>query len=61
MFSQAHKHQHHPALTSTYGSTTLVRDSLGQTIFTRTADDHRLSMEDIRFLQIMEAKFHQDN
>lgn len=63
MFSQAPKHQHHPALTSTYSSTTLVGDSMGQTIFTCTVVDHRLalSIEDVRFLQIMEAEFHQDN
>ncbi|XP_034450403.1 uncharacterized protein LOC117767006 [Hippoglossus hippoglossus] len=63
IFSQAPKHSHHAALTPTYCSTTHGGDSLGQTIFTRTADDHKLapSVEDMMFLQIMEAEFHQDS
>lgn len=36
-------------------------DSIGQQVFTRTADDHRLapSVEDMQFLQIMDSEFYQ--
>ncbi|KAL4006299.1 tumor suppressor p53-binding protein 1 [Sarotherodon galilaeus] len=36
-------------------------DSIGQQVFTRTADDHRLapSLEDMQFLQIMDSEFYQ--
>ena len=62
IFSQAPNYSHHAALTPTYCSTTHSGDSLGQTIFTRTADDHKLapSVEDMMFYKIMEAEFHQD-
>ena len=40
-----------------------IGDSLGQTVFARTPGDNRLapSMEDMEFLQIMEAECHQDS
>lgn len=62
-FSQAAMHQYRPALTSTFSSTPHSGESLGQTIFIQTADDHRLapSLEDVRFLQIMDSEFHQDS
>ena len=63
VFGQAPKHQHYPASTSTCSSTTLIGDCLGQTVFARTPDDHRLapSMEDLEFLRIMEAGCYQDS
>lgn len=63
MLSQTPKHQQHPTLISTYTCTTQVGDNLGRTIFSRTDNDHKLapSMEDIRFLQIMDAEVHQDH
>ncbi|KAL4008325.1 hypothetical protein ACER0C_002177 [Sarotherodon galilaeus] len=59
VFGQARNHQHHPALTSTM----LIGDNLGQTVFARTPNDHKLapSMEDLEFLKIMEAECYQDS
>ena len=63
VFSQAPTYQNHPVPTFAYSLGKLAEDSLGQAIFTRTADDHRLapSMEDLEFLHIMDAEFHQDS
>ncbi|XP_033991975.1 uncharacterized protein LOC117487461 [Trematomus bernacchii] len=63
IFNQAPDYTHHPALTSKFSTATHDADSLGQTIFTRTANDHKLapSVEDMKFLKIMEAEFHQDS
>lgn len=38
-------------------------DSIGQQVFTRTPDDHKLapSVEDMQFLQIMDSEFYQDS
>ncbi|XP_035986523.1 uncharacterized protein LOC118560020 isoform X2 [Fundulus heteroclitus] len=38
-------------------------DSIGQQVFAHTPDDHKLapSVEDIRFLQIMDSEFYQDS
>ncbi|KAK7913154.1 hypothetical protein WMY93_013365 [Mugilogobius chulae] len=38
-------------------------DGIGQQVFTRTADDHKLapSVEDIQFLQILDAEIYQDS
>ncbi|KAL3983862.1 FRAS1-related extracelluar matrix protein 1/2 [Sarotherodon galilaeus] len=59
VFGRARDYQHHPALTSTM----LIGDNLGQTVFARTPNDHKLapSMEDLEFLRIMEAECCQDN
>ncbi|KAI3370835.1 hypothetical protein L3Q82_007361 [Scortum barcoo] len=63
VFGQAPKHQHHPVPTSACSSMILVGDRVGQTVFARTPDDHRLapSMEDLEFLKIMEAECYQDS
>ncbi|XP_054652021.1 uncharacterized protein LOC129192244 [Dunckerocampus dactyliophorus] len=58
-FSHSSTPQYRPAPTSTLFS----RNSLGQNVFAQTANDHHLapSLEDIRFLQIMDSEFHQDS
>ncbi len=63
VFGQASRPQHHPAPTSIRGSMMLSGDCLGQTVFARSPDDHRLapSMEDLEFLKIMEAECYQDS
>lgn len=63
VFGQVPKHQHYPAPTSTCGSIMRIGDGLGQNVFARTPDDHRLapSMEDLEFLKIMEAECSQDS
>ncbi|KAI2663492.1 Acid-sensing ion channel 5 [Labeo rohita] len=62
VFGQAARPWHHTAPTSIHPSTMLSGDCLGQTIFARSPDDHRLapSMEDLEFLKIMEAECYQD-
>ncbi len=63
VFGQASRPQHHPAPTSIRSSMMLSGDCLGQTVFARSPDDHRLapSMEDLEFLKIMEAECYQDS
>lgn len=63
IFNQASKLQHHPALTSMHSTATPDGDKMGEAIFARTANDHKLSpsMEDVRFLKIMDTEFHQDS
>lgn len=63
VFEQAFRPQHHSAPISISGSMTLSGDCLGQTVFARSPDDHRLaaSMEDLEFLKIMEAECFQDS
>ncbi|XP_052406346.1 uncharacterized protein LOC127952103 [Carassius gibelio] len=63
VFEQAFRPQHHSAPISISGSMTLSGGCLGQTVFARSPDDHRLaaSMEDLEFLKIMEAECFQDS
>ncbi len=63
VFGQASRPQHHPAPTSIRGSMRLSGDCLGQTVFARSPNDHRLvpSMEDLEFLKIIEAECYQDS
>ena len=63
VFDQAPKHQLHSAPITACGSVKPTEDCLGQTVFARTPDDHRLapSIEDLEFLRIMEAECYQDS
>ncbi|KAL4009138.1 hypothetical protein ACER0C_002990 [Sarotherodon galilaeus] len=57
-FTKAPEHSHSPSSIHVSGCNV---DSIGQQVFTRTADDHRLapSVEDMQFLQIMDSEFYQ--
>lgn len=57
-FTKAPERSHSPSSLPVSGCNV---DSIGQQVFTRTADDHRLapSVEDMQFLQIMDSEFYQ--
>ncbi|XP_034076932.1 uncharacterized protein LOC117549272 [Gymnodraco acuticeps] len=56
-------HQAFPVTSSDSSPSTIDEENLGQFIFRRTPSDHKLapSIDDTRFLRIMDSEVHQDN